>query len=70
MSRYNLDPLLVSTGPTEDTANALLLREDLHSRFNRYHFVFVPKKEPGSEEGTAARHPSASSLAGARNHTP
>jgi len=44
MSRYNLNPLLVSQGPLEDTANALLLRQDLHTHFDAHKFVFVPKK--------------------------
>ena len=44
MSRYNLNPLLVSQGPLEDTANALLLRQDLHTHFDAHKFVFVPKR--------------------------
>jgi hypothetical protein len=44
MSHYNLNPLLIATGPTEDTANALLLRQDQHTHFDAHKFVFVPKK--------------------------
>ncbi|KAH6670145.1 hypothetical protein B0J14DRAFT_657233 [Halenospora varia] len=49
MSRYNLNPLLVATGPIDDTANALLLRQDLHTHFDTHKFVFVPKKRTGEE---------------------
>ncbi|KAM3077622.1 hypothetical protein ACMFMG_006953 [Clarireedia jacksonii] len=50
MSRYNLNPLLVSQGPLEDTANALLLRQDLHTHFDAHKFVFVPKKSKSITE--------------------
>jgi hypothetical protein len=45
-SRYNLNPLLITTG----TANALLLCQDLHAYFDAQKFVFVPKKSRGEEE--------------------
>jgi hypothetical protein len=56
MSRYNLNPLLVATGPIEDTANALLLRQDLHTHFDAHKFVFVPKKRKGEEEISIVTH--------------
>ncbi|RDW57457.1 hypothetical protein BP6252_13795 [Coleophoma cylindrospora] len=54
MSRYNLNPLLIATMPLEDTSNALLLRQDLHSHFDAHKFVFVPKKT--SEETPLVTH--------------
>lgn len=56
MSRYNLNPLLVATGPTEDTANALLLRQDLHTHFDAHKFLFVPKKRADGEEMPIVTH--------------
>ena len=56
MSRYNLNPLLVATGPIEDTANALLLRQDLHTHFDAHKFVFVPKKCKGEEKLSIVTH--------------
>jgi hypothetical protein len=56
MSRYNLNPLLVATGPIEDTANALLLRQDLHTHFDAHKFVFVPKKRKGEEKFSIVTH--------------
>lgn len=50
MSRYNLNPLLISQGPLEDTANALLLRQDLHTHFDAHKFVFVPKSNSITEK--------------------
>lgn len=56
MSRYNLNPLLVATRPIEDTANALLLRQDLHTLFDAHRFVFVPKKRKGRGENSIITH--------------
>lgn len=56
MSRYNLNPLLIATGPMEDTANALLLRQDLHTHFDAHKFFFVPKKGKGEEEVAIVTH--------------
>lgn len=44
MSIYNTSPGLTSNMMLEDTANALLLRQDLHTQFDANKFVFVPKK--------------------------
>lgn len=44
MSLYNTSPGLPSDRILDDTANALLLREDLHTQFDANKFVFVPKK--------------------------
>jgi hypothetical protein len=56
MSRYNLNPLLVATRSLEDTANALLLRQDLYSHFNAHKFIFVPKKRTGDEDVPIVTH--------------
>ena len=56
MSQYNLNPLLVATGPSEDTANAVLLRQDLNTHFDNNKFVFVPKKRIGEEEIPIVTH--------------
>ncbi|KAF4627294.1 hypothetical protein G7Y89_g10862 [Cudoniella acicularis] len=56
MSRYNLNPLLVATGPIEDTANALLLRQDLHTHFDAHKFIFAPKQRNGEEEIPIVTH--------------
>ncbi len=56
MSRYNLNPLLVASGPLEDTANALLLRQDLHTHFDAHKFVFVPKKRTGEDQIPIVTH--------------
>ena len=44
MSIYNTSPSLPPDRILDDTANALLLRQDLHTQFDANKFVFVPKK--------------------------
>lgn len=53
MSYYNTNPSLPPDRILDDTANALLLREDLHTQFDANKFVIVPKMEVGSA-GTAS----------------
>ncbi|ESZ98361.1 hypothetical protein SBOR_1239 [Sclerotinia borealis F-4128] len=56
MKRYNINPLLSTAQLMEDTANALLLRQDLHYQFDTHTFVFVPKKVRGKEETPFVTH--------------
>ncbi len=44
MSLYNTSLMLPPDRILDDTANALLLRQDLHTQFDANKFVFVPKK--------------------------
>lgn len=44
MSIYNTSPNLPPDRILDDTANALLLRQDLHTQFDANKFVFMPKK--------------------------
>ncbi|SLM33288.1 HNH nuclease [Lasallia pustulata] len=44
MFSYITNPTLPSDRSLDDTANALLLRQDLHTQFDANKFVFVPKK--------------------------
>lgn len=44
MSMYNTSPSLPPDRILDDTSNALLLRQDLHTQFDANRFVFVPKK--------------------------
>jgi hypothetical protein len=53
MSIYNTSPGLPPDRILDDTANALLLREDLHTQFDANKFVFVPKKGADIAETTS-----------------
>jgi len=53
MSIYNTSPSLPPDRILDDTANALLLRQDLHTQFDADKFVFVPKKEADTAEATS-----------------
>lgn len=51
MGIYNTSPSVPVDKQLDDTGNALLLREDLHTLFDRNNFVFTPKMD---EEGKIA----------------
>lgn len=50
MFQYNTDPTLPPDRLLDDTANALLLRQDIHVLFDTGKFVFIPKKGADAAE--------------------
>ena len=53
MSTYNTYFGLPADRILDDTANALLLRQDLHTQFDAHKFVFVPKKGADTVSSTS-----------------
>ena len=50
MSRYKTSPVHYADHILDDTANELLLRQDLHTQFDANKFVFLPKREAGDTD--------------------
>jgi hypothetical protein len=56
MDAYIFNKRWVGTRGVNDVNNMLLLRADLHTLFDEYKFVFIPKKEISSSSGKFVSH--------------